>query len=114
MFPLRQSILLLQKHNLITVDRLNKLIKIHRVLQDSVTTQLTTAQKIEAFDITVQLLYEIFPTKEIAIREGFQKVCQLGDKFYPQDLATLSKYHHLGPQVQRNKKLNALVERLFW
>lgn len=51
-FTLQQSLRHLQDHNLI--DRLNRRIKIHRVLQDSVVTRLDSTQRAEAFDATIQ------------------------------------------------------------
>ncbi len=113
-FPIQQSIRPLQNHNLVTVDRLNGLIKIHRVLQDSVATRLSSTQKVEAFDIIVQLLHEVFPTEELAEREGFHKVCETGDKFYPHVIAVLSKYHSLGRETPPSAKFNDLLRRFFW
>ncbi|KAK5626724.1 hypothetical protein RRF57_002439 [Xylaria bambusicola] len=90
-FPFQQSVRRLQNHNLITLDPLNDMIKIHRILQDSIMARLTQAQKINAFGIAVKILHEAFPSPELAKSEGFAKVCERGDQLYPHIIALLSK-----------------------
>ena len=62
-FPNQQSILRLQNHHLVTIDRPNGLIKIHRVLQDSTMTQLSKVQKYDAFSTAVHYFGMYFQVK---------------------------------------------------
>ncbi|KAH6621468.1 hypothetical protein B0J18DRAFT_481043 [Chaetomium sp. MPI-SDFR-AT-0129] len=112
-FPLQQSLRPLQSCNLITIDRLNGLIKIHRVLQDSAMTRLDRGQKVEAFDMTVQILYELFPTQELAESQGFGKVCERGDMLYNHVISALLRFECL-ENATPSPKLYDLIQRFFW
>ncbi|KAI1147559.1 hypothetical protein F4825DRAFT_455381 [Nemania diffusa] len=113
-FPLQQSVRPLQTHNLVTLDRLNGMIKIHRVLQDSIMARLTQDQKIDAFGITVKILHEAFPSPELAESEGFAKVCERGDQLYPHIIALLSKYDHVKAAASLGTEIYTLMHRFFW
>ncbi|KAI0105658.1 hypothetical protein GGR51DRAFT_571606 [Nemania sp. FL0031] len=113
-FPLQLSIRQLDTHNLVTLDRSNSIIKIHRVLQDSVMARLTQDQKIDAFSITVKILHEAFPSPELAESEGFAKVCERGDQLYPHIIALLSKYDHVKAAANLGVQIYTLMQRFFW
>ncbi|KAH8907383.1 hypothetical protein BR93DRAFT_977327 [Coniochaeta sp. PMI_546] len=59
-------------------------------------TRLDSTQRAEAFDATIQILYDLFPTQEHAQSLGFRKVSEQGDTFYPHVIAALAYLHHRG------------------
>lgn len=90
------------------------MIKIHRVLQDSVLARLNTTEKAEIFTVAVQLLYEVFPDPQMAEDKGFSELCIVADKLYPHVVAILSRYPQVAAKASHSPELHELIRRFFW
>ncbi|PGH08462.1 hypothetical protein AJ80_07861 [Polytolypa hystricis UAMH7299] len=71
-------------------------------------------RKTDALTMVLHILHHLFPTKELADTEGFSRVRELGDRFYPHVLTALGHFKEQKIDVKPSPQLHELIERLFW
>ncbi|KAE8312542.1 hypothetical protein BDV41DRAFT_299230 [Aspergillus transmontanensis] len=113
-FKAQESRRILQVYSLIRIDRKQRQVKIHRLVQENAMIHLSKDQAAKAFITAAKLLHRAFPSLRLLKSHDIMTQRDICSKYCEHILAMLKCFDDLHVDIEPFRELTELIEIVFW